>query len=271
MKYNQNLHTHSNFSDGKDKMEDIVNHALMLGFDSIGFSDHAVMDFHATGAMTTENAQKSLATANQLKEKYKGKISVFSGLENDLFSKQDLSPYDYVIGSCHCVVLNGEIIEFDWDEKRVKGVIDRLFNGNGMDFAKCYYENFSLLAETKRIDIVGHADLVTKHCENVKFFDETHPSYKEFAVKAVRKVFERCQVFEVNTGAIARGYRTTPYPAPFIMEELKRLEAKMIISSDCHNMQFLDCGFEKALSYVKSFGFDKIYKFDGERFVGFSL
>lgn len=39
----------------------------------------------------------------------------------------------------------------------------------------------------------------------------------------------------MNTGAIARGYRTTPYPAPFILKELKNLGCGIIISSDCHD------------------------------------
>ena len=78
-------------------------------------------------------------------------------------------------------------------------------------------------------------------------------------------------MFEVNSGAIARGYRTTPYPAPFIMEELKNLGAKMIISSDCHNKEFLDCNFDKSIEYIKSFGFKKVYKFDGKDFVPFDL
>ena len=271
MNYDQNLHTHTAFSDGKDQMEDMVKHAIKLGFKSIGFSDHANMGFEVTGAMTRENVAKSLQTSKALKEKYKGQISVFCGLENDLFSTQDLSPYDYVIGSCHCLIKDGEIIEFDGKKDHVKGVIDRLFNGNGLDFAECYYSTFSRLAETSRIDIVGHADLVTKHAEREQFFDCDGKAYKEFALKAIKKVFERCQVFEINTGAIARGYKTAPYPAPFIMQELKRLGAKMIISSDCHDKNFLDCQFDSALSYAKSFGFDKIYKFDGKFFVGFDL
>ena len=271
MKYDQNLHTHTNFSDGKDQMEDMVKHAIKIGFTSIGFSDHANMGFEVSGAMTVQNAEKSLATSKALQQKYKGQISVYCGLENDLFSKQDLSPYDYVIGSCHCLVLGGEVIEFDGRKEHVKSVIDRFFDGNGLKFAKCYYDNFSLLANTKRIDIVGHADLVTKHSENVEFFNQENGEYKDFAVKAIRKVFERCKVFEVNSGAIARGYRTTPYPAPFIMEELKNLGAKMIISSDCHNKDFLDCNFEKSLAYVKDFGFNKIYKFDGKDFIPFDL
>ena len=271
MKYDQNLHTHTSFSDGKDQMEDLVKRALEIGFTSIGFSDHANMGFKVSGAMTVQNAEKSLATSKALQQKYKGQISVYCGLENDLFSKQDLTPYDYVIGSCHCLVINGEVIEFDGAKERVKDVIDRFFDGNGLKYAKCYYDTFSLLANTKRIDIVGHADLVTKHSENVEFFNVESGEYKDFAVKAIRKVFERCKVFEVNTGAIARGYRKTPYPAPFIMEELKGLGAKMIISSDCHNKSFLDCEFDKALAYVKNFGFNKIYKFDGKDFIGFDI
>ena len=57
----------------------------------------------------------------------------------------------------------------------------------------------------------------------------------------------------------------------YIMEELKKLGAKIIISSDCHNKDFLNCNFDKAISYVKSFGFDKIYKFNGKDFLGFNL
>ena len=79
MNYDQNLHTHTVFSDGKDKMEDMVKHAIKLGFKSIGFSDHANMGFEVTGAMTRENVAKSLQTAKALKEKYKGQISVFCG------------------------------------------------------------------------------------------------------------------------------------------------------------------------------------------------
>lgn len=271
MKYNQNLHTHTTFSDGKDQMEDMVKRAIELGFDGIGISDHAVMEFPLSWTMTEEKVKGNLVEIRALQKKYDGVIPIYCGLENDLFSRQDMTPYDYVIGSCHCIEINGEIIEFDGKKEHVKSAIDRLFSGNGLDYAKCYYDTFVNLADSKRIDIVGHADLLTKHCENAELFDCDCKAYKDIALNAIRRVFERCQVFEVNTGAIARGYRTTPYPAPFIMQELKNLGAKMIISSDCHDKNFLDCEFDKALAYVKGFGFDKIYKFNGKEFVGTKL
>ena len=216
--YNQNLHTHSVYSDGKNTPREIIEKALSLGFNSIGFSDHARMPFKVTGAPSDDQYKNGLTEISLLKKEYKGIISVFQGIENDVYSTQDLSGYDYVIGSCHCMPLNGEIIEFDDKKELVKSVIDQLFNGNGIDFAHAYYQNFEKLTLTKRIDVIGHADLVSKHSETSDFFDTDSAIYKDIALKSIRKVFERCQVFEVNTGAVARGYKNGFYPAPFIMQ-----------------------------------------------------
>ena len=267
--YNQNLHTHSIFSDGKNTPEEIIERAIELNFNSIGFSEHSKMNFPVTGAPTDEAVINGKNEVYRLREKYKGVITVYHGTEQDLYSTQDLSDFDYVIGSCHCMPLNGEIIEFDDGKDAVKRSIDRHFNGNGLDFAYCYYQNFERLSTLSRIDIVGHADLVSKHSETSNFFDVNSTKYQQFALNSIRKVFERCQVFEVNTGAVARGYKNGFYPAPFIMEELKRLGAKMVISSDCHNKDFLNCKFNEALKYILSFGFDSAYIFDGEKFIPF--
>ena len=51
--------------------------------------------------------------------------------------------------------------------------------------------------------------------------------------------------FEINTGAISRGYRTTPYPEDFILDEIKKLGKKLIITSDCHSKENLIFGFDE--------------------------
>ena len=42
------------------------------------------------------------------------------------------------------------------------------------------------------------------------------------------------KIFEVNTGAISRGWRTAPYPSRWALEQLKRRSARVTISSDSH-------------------------------------
>ena len=101
--------------------------------------------------------------------------------------------------------------------------------------------------------------------------DENCKEYMSYALESITAVAEKNKVFEVNTGAIARGHRTTVYPAPFIMKRLKELNCHLVISSDCHNKQFLNCKFSEATEYIKSFGFDKIYLFKNGEFVASKL
>ena len=39
----QNLHTHTVFCDGRDTPEELITHAISLGFESLGFSKHSHM------------------------------------------------------------------------------------------------------------------------------------------------------------------------------------------------------------------------------------
>jgi histidinol-phosphatase (PHP family) len=110
-----------------------------------------------------------------------------------------------------------------------------------------------------------------------KLFDETDPRYIKARDAALESVFDdfkakgRIPLFEVNTGAISRGYRTTPYPDPFIIKEMKRLGFGAIISSDCHDRNFLDCGYEDAKRLLKEAGFTEHYVLKDEGFVAIPL
>ena len=108
-------------------------------------------------------------------------------------------------------------------------------------------------------DIIGHFDLITKHSEKENFFDTESDEYREYAVSAAEALAGKIPYFEVNTGAIARGYRTTPYPDPFLMKKLRKLGFRPIISSDCHQREMLDCGFEQAEKLLIEAGFTERY------------
>ncbi|MBR5459671.1 MAG: histidinol-phosphatase, partial [Clostridia bacterium] len=99
----------------------------------------------------------------------------------------------------------------------------------------------------------------TKHSETNDFFDTESEKYKKYALEALHTLAESCKVFEVNTGAISRGYRTTPYPTLEIMRELKAQGYGAVISSDCHNREFLDCGFDLARDLLIEAGFNEKY------------
>ena len=102
-------------------------------------------------------------------------------------------------------------------------------------------------------------------------FDTTDPAYREAAVKAAEALVGKVKYFEINTGAIARGYRTMPYPDPFILKEMKRLGFCAVISSDCHDRNFLDCAYDEAARLLKEAGFTEHYVLKEEGFVAIPL
>ena len=250
MNYLQNLHTHTNYCDGKDTAEEIVLTAIEKDFTSIGFSEHSQTPYPSS-LKAGEATRKYKQEIRLLKEKHKGIIDIYCGLEFDSCSKVDISDYDYIIGSVHYI--NG--VTMDRDADYVRNLIDTYYDGDSMKYVKAYYEELATLHQYEHVDIIGHFDLLTKHKENVAFFDDESPLYKKYAIEAAEALAGKISLFEVNTGAIARGYRTTPYPSMFLIKELKRLGFGAVITSDCHDREKLDCGFCDATELLKSCGY----------------
>ncbi|MBO5370820.1 MAG: histidinol-phosphatase HisJ family protein [Clostridia bacterium] len=259
MNSKQNLHTHTTYCDGKHNMREIIEIALNKGFGSLGFSEHSYMYFAPERSMSLEDTVKYKAEIKALKEEYKDRIKIYCGLEVEMYSQIDLSDYDYLIGDSHFLNIDGELIGFDRPLDTVKDIIKRYFNGNGMDFALNYWKSLATLPEHGNFDIIGHIDLITKHLEKEPLFDTEDIRYKKAALEAIDALNGKIPFFEVNTGVIARGYRHTPYPSPFLLKELCQRGFKAVITSDCHNAEMLDTGFDLARELLTECGFKERY------------
>ena len=113
MNYKQNLHTHTTYADGKDTPEEMILQALELGFDSLGFSEHSYLCYsRAARQMFPEATERYKAEVRALKEKYRGRIDIFCGLELDAYSDPP-EGFDYIIGSVHYLDLDGQVLTFD--------------------------------------------------------------------------------------------------------------------------------------------------------------
>ena len=264
----QNLHTHTEFCDGRSKAEEILEVAISRGFDSIGFSAHAPTS--ADNSSMFHDAEAYYNEIMRLKEKYRDRIKVYFGTELDRFS-EGLIPnldFDYKIGSTHSARVGDSFIHFDYTLEHSLYAINELFGGDERKFVRAYYNTLAEMPERMSFDIVGHFDLLSKFKEQYKLFDAESDWYRSLAFEALHSLRERCEIFEVNTGAIARGFRTTPYPDGFILDEMRRLDCKLIISSDCHEKSKIDCSFDLAREYVKAHGFGEIYFLTDRGFVG---
>ncbi len=256
MKHLQNLHIHTTYADGKDSPEELVLTAIQKNFQSIGFSEHTYMEFSDYPyQMAVEKMEEYKAEIHRLKQQYQDKIQLFCGLEFDLFSEVSIDGFDYVIGSVHYLDINGKKVGFDRDVRQVEALVDTYFHGDGLAFAERYFETLLLLPQKRKMDIVGHFDILTKTNEQRPFIDVCSQDYLHLGYEAIRQLKGKIPLFEVNTGAIARGYRTTPYPQAEFLKEFHRCGFGAVITSDCHNKDFLDCHYNEARELLLQAGF----------------
>lgn len=254
--------------DGKNDYEDTVLKAIEKGFKSIGFSSHSHVVSNPRSKVKIEDIPKYQNIIYSLKEKYKDIIEVLCGIEFDFYSNDPLVGYEYVIGSVHYLEVDGKCFGFDGNDECAKKIIDTYFNSDGLAYVRKYYETVARLSEVQKVDIVAHFDIITKHKEKRELFDIQCRQYKSYALEALEHLAKTIGVFELNTGAIARNYRTTPYPDLFLLKALKEYGAKMVISSDCHDNNLLECQFEESTELLRSVGFKEIYTLQSGSFVG---
>ena len=257
-----NFHTHTVYCDGVNTAEEIVLSAIDKNMSAIGFSGHAYTPFDDSFCMSKESAKEYKEEITRLKEKYSGKINVYLGLEMDYFSEDDGKDLDFIIGSVHYVFKNGEYYSVDESEKVFKENIKKGWDGDFYAFCEDYY---ALVSDVKRktgADIIGHFDLVTKFNEGEKLFSEKSPRYVKAWKSALDSLLKENCVFEINTGAMARGYRSSPYPSIDILKKIKDVGGKAIFSSDAHDSKNLDFGCDLAEAYAKEAGFLCLYDFN---------
>ncbi|MBP3361978.1 MAG: histidinol-phosphatase [Clostridia bacterium] len=250
-----NLHTHTVYCDGINTPAEMAAEAAKLGFKSLGFSGHAYTPFDNGFCMSIENTEKYISEISELKKEYEGQMSIFTGLEYDLYSEYDTSLCDYVIGSVHYIKKDGAYLPADESAQKTEAVINEYFGGSGIAYAAAYFKEAARLRDLD-CDIVGHFDLVSKFCEQSSLFDTESEKYKSAALDALHIAAEKKKIFELNTGAMARGFRRAPYPADFLIKEIHELGCEIIITSDCHDSRKLTYAFPEAAALLKACGFD---------------
>ena len=249
-----NFHTHTVYCDGKNTPEEMVQVAIKLGMTAIGFSGHSYSVTETYG-MDPEACTKYRREVLRLKEKYAGQIDIFLGLEQDSLCAAPDYHYDYLIGAVHAFFKDGHYICVDEAERTMLYNVETHYGGDYYSYAEHYYQVLTDTVLKYNPTFIAHFDLITKFNEGNKYFDESHPRYRKAALDALHELIKAERPFEINTGAISRGYRTTPYPAPFILKEIHDLGGKIILSGDTHACDGLLCEYEAATKLAKDCGF----------------
>ena len=270
------MHTHTLFCDGQDDVETMCRAAYEKNLYAVGFSAHAPI-FKQTGInsewnLKEEKVDEYVSEVLAAKKRWQGKLTVFLGYEVD-YIKGLRSPLDndirainpdYLIGSVHYIFPENGAQPFTVDgplEEFEKGVKDG-FGGDASALMHCYYDAVLQMIEAGGFDILAHADLIKKNCQDKNYWDARDEFVRQKEIAALSSRAELTA--EVNTGGINRGKIRDVYPSLPFLRLFCEYKVPVIITADAHCARHISGNYDIALQTLKYAGFSEHMIFIGK-------
>ncbi|MEG1528401.1 MAG: PHP domain-containing protein [Clostridia bacterium] len=152
------FHAHTKFSDGKNKMEDMVSAAVDKGLKQFGITDHGLR--HVAFGLTRKEIPLARQKLEELKIKYP-QIKLYYGIETNIYSSSgsiDLRPedydnFDYIIAGFHKGVWAKDFI--DMFRYNLPGFFCELHYFSKSEI-KLYTSTFINAIKHGRVNIISH-------------------------------------------------------------------------------------------------------------------
>lgn len=273
---NYNLHTHSNFSDGKSEMEEMVLDAISKNLKVIGITDHSPMPFENRVSLKKERINDYVAEVKRLKDKYKSHINVRIGMEmeyipgmsEDFQSVRENLGLEYLIGSVHLVEKDGALWFIDgakiepYDEG-----LNEIFHGDIKAGVKRFFEQSNMMIENEKFEIIGHFDKIKMNNKG-RYFQESDKWYRDLLFETLDLIKQKNLIVEVNTRGMYKGRYNGFYPSEWLFPFLKKMRIPVIISSDGHLAGEVSGCFEQADAALSGAGIEIVRLEDLDGIIG---
>lgn len=141
MPYLSNCHTHTLFCDGKADPETMAAAAAALSYVSLGFTAHSPLPEENDWALPWDRTEEYLSALSALKERYRGKMEILTGIELDADTPSSfpLSPYGVAILSLHTLHTENGAFSVDYTPELFAQGLVRMFGGDVAALWKAYY------------------------------------------------------------------------------------------------------------------------------------
>ena len=251
-------------------LEEILEAAARFGCPTYGVTEHAprvsaglLYEEEKAQGWTVDTLleifERYVATLDRLAEKFKGGLTVLRGFECEvvpadcyvevMLGLKAKYRLDYMVGSVHHV--EGHIIDY-----RIESFDASVALCGGMDgFAERYYQTYARMLTDLRPEVAAHFDLVRRHAPDEESI--AGPRARAAAFAALRTVKETGAILDINTGGYRKGFGR-PYPAPWILEEARRLEIPVCFGDDSHGPDDVGSHFDAARRYLLAHGYREV-------------
>jgi histidinol-phosphatase (PHP family) len=260
-----NFHSHSLFSDGKATPEEFIKTAISRNFPAYGFSCHSPVPFQTIWNMDAGILGDYLDEIARIRLAYQEEIEVYCGLELDYINGIPHLPVtalkqmgcDYIIGSVHFIDQYPDGTWFCFDGKP-----DIFFRGIEIiyqnDFKKAvtaYYEKTRMMVDRDCPDIIGHMDKIKMHNSVRHYLDEEEEWYRKQVDETLDLIAEKGCIIEVSSRGLYKHNPPLLYPDARVIKQAFLRKIPVMLNSDSHHPDEIDCCFNEAALILKQTGY----------------
>lgn len=256
---NYNLHSHTQFCDGRAPMDVMAEAAYDAGMRAWGFTPHSPLSIPSPCNMSFDDIEPYIKEADRLKEQYDGKMQVLTSLEIDYLSPdfgphidyyQNL-PLDYRLASVHFVPSqDGIYLDCDGSHERFEQYLKNEYRNDLRYVAEKYFEQVLTMIEREGFDILGHFDKIAGNaCLSDTTLEDQH--WYEALVDDVISHAKAADLFvEINTKSFHDKHRF--FPAQRWWQKMIDAKLPLVINSDAHYPDRVNAGRPEAIRFALS-------------------
>ncbi len=245
-------------------IDEYVRHAISLGLDEIGFSEHIYL-YHLPAeqrdpelAMREEEMKSYVEMVEGVRRRYP-EMSIRLGLEADYipgFTEQLTSilrsyPWDYVYGSVHFI--DG----WGLDDPRY---LDGYSKWRIDDLYARYFSLVLDAARTGLFDVMAHLDLIKKFGYRASADLDLHTLYSGVA----QALSEAGVCIEISSGGLRQPVAEY-YPQPDLLRACYLAGVPVTLGSDAHKPVDVGYAFPALTTSLRGAGYTQITRFKGRR------
>ena len=260
-----NFHSHSLFSDGKAAPEEFIKSAISKKFPAYGYSCHSPVPFPTKWNMDAGKLQEYLGEIGRIRLAYKDKIEVYAGLELDYINGLPHLPvsvlkkmgFDYILGSVHFIDRYPDGSHFCFDSKPdifFQG-IEIIYNNDFRKAISGYYEKTRMMIDKDCPDIIGHMDKIKMHNTVKPYFDEEEEWYRKQVGETLDLIAEKGCIMEVSSRGLYKHNPPLLYPSAWVIKQAYLRKIPVMLNSDAHHPDEIDCYFEETALMLKQTGY----------------
>ena len=253
-----NLHSHTQFCDGRGTMDQFARAAADAGILHYGFTPHSPVPFDTPCNMKADDVPAYLAEVERIRKKY-DTVQFYAGMEIDYLGPDwgPAHPYfagldlDYSIGSVHFLPAKSDpsrFIDVDGRPERFVQYMHEYFDDDIEYVVEEFYRRSSAMVRAGGFDILGHLDKIGANASYYLPGIERRRRYLDALNALVDDVIASGVCVEINTKSLARTGRI--FPRESVVARLYRAHVPLLVNSDTHYPDLINAGRPYALSLL---------------------